>query len=38
MIREIRIYMFTLLIHLATEILPNDAKKTWEWISEMPIE
>ena len=38
MLREIRLYVFTLLVHLATNFLPDDAKKTWEWITKMPIE
>lgn len=38
MIRQIRFYIFTLLITIATDFLPADAEQTWEWVTKMPIE
>jgi len=36
--REIKFYIFSLLMTLAIKFIPKDAKKTWEWVSKMPIQ
>lgn len=38
MVREIKFWMFSVLLVWAIKFLPKDAKQTWLWISQMPIE
>lgn len=38
LIREIKYWVFTVFIQIAIKFLPHDLKKTWKWISQMPIE
>jgi hypothetical protein len=36
--RELKFWLFTVLLEWAIKFLPRDANKTWKWISQMPIE
>ena len=36
--REIKFWVFSILIGWATNFIPKDATKTWQWLSQMPIE
>lgn len=38
MIREIKFWLFVEVMALAIKFLPKDAKETWKWIAQMPIE
>jgi len=38
MIREIKFWMFSVLLVFAVMVLPKDASQTRKWLSEMPIE
>lgn len=35
--REIRFWIFSLIIGWAIYVLPKDAINTWKWFSQMPI-
>lgn len=37
MIRELKFWTFSVLMSLAIKFIPQDAKKTWEWIAKMPL-
>ena len=36
--REIKFWLFSVLMGWAIKFLPNDAKETWAWLANMPIE
>jgi hypothetical protein len=36
--REIRFWIFSMLLNWAIDFLPEDATETWQWLSKMPIE
>lgn len=36
--REIKFWIFSVLLRIATAFLPKDAKETWNWLANMPIE
>jgi hypothetical protein len=36
--RELNFWFFSLLVRWATNFLPKDAKETWKWMAQMPIE
>jgi hypothetical protein len=36
--RELRFWLFSVLLKWAIKFLPEDARETWVWISKMPIE
>lgn len=38
MVREIRFWLFIVIIGWAIRLIPKDATKTWEWVSKMPLE
>lgn len=38
MIRELKFWVFSVLLRIATNFLPKDAKETWKWMAQMPIE
>jgi hypothetical protein len=38
MIRELKFWLFSVLLRAATNFLPKDAKESWKWIADMPIE
>lgn len=38
MIRELKFWIFSILLKWAIRFIPKDAIKTWEWVSKMPIE
>lgn len=38
MVRELKFWFFSVMMWWAIKFIPKDAKKTWEWVSEMPIE
>lgn len=38
MTRQIKFYIFSVLIKWAINFIPKDAIKTWEWVAKMPIE
>lgn len=36
--RELKLWIFSVLLRIATNFLPKDAKNTWVWLADMPIE
>ena len=37
-IRQFRLFLFTALMQIAIRFLPKDAIKTYQWLTEMPLE
>lgn len=36
--REVKFWIFSSIMRLAINFIPQDAKRTWQWMSEMPLE
>lgn len=35
--RELKFWLFSVLMRIAIKFIPDDAKETWQWVAQMPL-